>query len=100
MQDLNQGVIAEGRKKVDVLQATKDFKKGIYGLQWEHTWGVMEVFQPTHTTPPPPCPNHPPSNLPTRTPPLIKTRPAPLVPTPPQPHPATSLLPAIGCALC
>lgn len=43
MQDLNQGVIAEGKKKVEVLQATKDFKKGIYGLQWEHTQGAMEV---------------------------------------------------------
>ena len=43
MQDLNQGVIAEGKKKVEVLQATKDFKKGIYGLQWEHTRGAMEV---------------------------------------------------------
>ena len=43
VQDLNQGVIAEGKKKMDVLQATKDFKKGIYGLQWEHTRGVMEV---------------------------------------------------------
>ena len=34
----------EGKKKVDVLRATKDFKKGIYGLQWEHTRGNMEVL--------------------------------------------------------
>ena len=52
VQNLNQEVIAEGKKKVDVLQATKDFKKGIYGLQWEHTRGAMEV--PTNTPPPPP----------------------------------------------
>ena len=34
----------EGKKKVDVLRATKDFKKGIYGLQWEHNRGDMEVL--------------------------------------------------------
>ena len=44
VQNLNQEVTAEGKKKVDVLQATKDFKKGIYGLQWEHTQGAMEVL--------------------------------------------------------
>ncbi|KAA6420486.1 MAG: hypothetical protein FRX49_09647 [Trebouxia sp. A1-2] len=43
VQGLNQGVTVEGKKKVDVLRATKDFKKGIYGLQWEHTRGNMEV---------------------------------------------------------
>ncbi len=43
-QGLNQGVTVEGKKKVDVLRATKDFKKGIYGLQWEHTRGNMEVL--------------------------------------------------------
>ena len=47
-QGLNQGVVTEGKKKVDVLQATKDFKKGIYGLQWEHTHGGMQV----HSKPP------------------------------------------------
>ncbi len=47
MQGLNQGVVAEGKRKVDVLQATKDFKKGIYGLQWEHARGGMEVRCPT-----------------------------------------------------
>ena len=43
VQGLNQGVIAEGKKKVDVLRATKEFKKGIYGLQWEHSHGDMQV---------------------------------------------------------
>lgn len=43
-QGLNQMVTVEGKKKVDVLTATKDFKKGIYGLQWEHTRGNMEVL--------------------------------------------------------
>ena len=52
MQNLNQEVIAEGKKKVDVLQATKDFKKGIYGLQWEHTRGAMEVLNNTASLPP------------------------------------------------
>ncbi len=44
VQGLNQGVTVEGKKKVDVLRATKDFKKGIYGLQWEHTRGNMDVL--------------------------------------------------------
>lgn len=52
VQNLNQEVITEGKKKVDVLQATKDFKKGIYGLQWEHTRGAMEVIN--NMVPPPP----------------------------------------------
>ena len=56
MQSLNQEVIAEGKKKVDVLQATKDFKKGIYGLQWEHTRGAMEVPTPSFPHIPPPTP--------------------------------------------
>lgn len=46
MQDLNQGVLAEGKRKVEVLRATKDFKKGIYGLQWEHTRSSMQVLPP------------------------------------------------------
>lgn len=52
VQSLNQEVTAEGKKKVDVLQATKDFKKGIYGLQWEHTWGAMEVLNNIPSPPP------------------------------------------------
>lgn len=43
MQTLNASVVAEGGKKVDVLKATKDFKKGIYSLQWEHTYTTKEV---------------------------------------------------------
>lgn len=42
-QSLNGSVMAEGARKVDVLKATKDFKKGIYGLQWEHTYANKEV---------------------------------------------------------
>lgn len=31
------GVIrSKGQKKVDILTAIKDFKKGIYQLEWEH----------------------------------------------------------------
>lgn len=43
VQTLNRSVVAEGAKKVDVLKATKDFKKGIYSLQWEHTSASKEV---------------------------------------------------------
>ena len=46
VQALNRSVVAEGAKKVDVLKATKDFKKGIYSLQWEHTYASKEVSIP------------------------------------------------------
>lgn len=48
MQTLNASVVAEGGKKVDVLKATKDFKKGIYSLQWEHTYTTKEVSVYSH----------------------------------------------------
>ncbi|KAK9814504.1 hypothetical protein WJX72_006907 [[Myrmecia] bisecta] len=35
VEQLNALCVAEGSRKVDILKATKDFKKGIYGLQWE-----------------------------------------------------------------
>ena len=29
-------VLAKGNKMVDILTAIKDFKKGIYDLEWQH----------------------------------------------------------------
>ena len=39
----NAAVLAEGGRKLEVLRAIKDFKKGIYGLQWEHKRSKLEV---------------------------------------------------------
>ncbi|GMH32406.1 hypothetical protein BSKO_00240 [Bryopsis sp. KO-2023] len=36
VEDLNQIIKGKGGKKVAILTAIKDFKKGIYGLQWEN----------------------------------------------------------------
>lgn len=35
VEELNSVIQAEGVKKVEVLRAIKDFKKGIYDLQWK-----------------------------------------------------------------
>lgn len=42
VQDLNQMIQRHGGGKVDTLVAIKDFKKGIYDLQWENTKLHME----------------------------------------------------------
>ena len=39
----NAAILAEGGRKLEVLRAIKDFKKGIYGLQWEHKRSKLEV---------------------------------------------------------
>ena len=39
----NTAILAEGGRKLEVLRAIKDFKKGIYGLQWEHKRSKLEV---------------------------------------------------------
>ena len=39
----NGAILAEGGRKLEVLKAIKDFKKGIYGLQWEHKRSKLEV---------------------------------------------------------
>jgi hypothetical protein len=36
VEGLNQAVHTRGAKKVEVMTAIKDFKKGIYQLEWEH----------------------------------------------------------------
>lgn len=42
VQDLNEVIQRQGAGKVDTLVAIKDFKKGIYDLQWENTKLHME----------------------------------------------------------
>ena len=39
----NTAILVEGGRKLEVLRAIKDFKKGIYGLQWEHKRSKLEV---------------------------------------------------------
>ena len=36
VEGLNEAVHTRGAKKVEVMTAIKDFKKGIYQLEWEH----------------------------------------------------------------
>lgn len=40
---LNAAVRARGARKADTLRAIKDFKRGIYLLQWENKYKDMEV---------------------------------------------------------
>jgi hypothetical protein len=46
--DLNEVVRSKGRQKMDLLGQIKDFKRGIYALQWENKrwghWGVSNVL--------------------------------------------------------
>ena len=36
VEGLNEAIQARGTKKVEVMTAIKDFKKGIYQVEWEH----------------------------------------------------------------
>lgn len=36
VEGLNEAIQTRGTKKVEIITAMKDFKKGIYQLEWEH----------------------------------------------------------------
>lgn len=43
VQDINSVIKSKGDKKIAILTAIKDFKKGIYRLQWENQGCDMKV---------------------------------------------------------
>lgn len=43
VEGLNGVVRAKGAQKLDILTAIKDFKRGIYQLEWEHKKCEMQV---------------------------------------------------------
>lgn len=43
MEELNTTITAKGAKKMAILTAIKDFKKGIYRLQWENQGHDMKA---------------------------------------------------------